>query len=205
MTPAALSVKVTARICDGSKAPAKTWFAIRRVIVVVFPEPAPARMQTGPRTASTAARCCGFSPSKTSTHRAYAPDRNASVPKSGILRAMSQRFVVRALVAWGVNVVILIVIDWLFDSVAIGRWGPLLIGAAVFGLANAIVKPVLAILTFPLIIITLGLSYFALNMLMLALAEWIAPDFTIDGFWTYVGAAIVAWLVNWVLQALLDR
>ena len=66
MTPAALSVKVTARISDGSKAPVSTWFAIRRVIVVVLPEPAPARMQTGPRTASTAARCCGFSPSKTS-------------------------------------------------------------------------------------------------------------------------------------------
>ena len=42
-------------------------------------------------------------------------------------------------------------------------------------------------------------------MLMLALAEWIAPDFTIDGFWTYVGAAIVAWLTNWVLQVLLGR
>ncbi len=118
---------------------------------------------------------------------------------------MGQRFVVGALVAWGVNVVILIVIDWLFESVEIGRWGPLLLGAAVFGLANAIVKPVLAIVTFPLIIVTLGLSYFALNMLMLALAEWIAPDFTIDGLWTYVGAAIVAWLTNWVLQALLDR
>ena len=118
---------------------------------------------------------------------------------------MGQRFLVGALVAWGVNIVILIVIDWLFDSVEIGRWGPLLLGAAVFGLANAIVKPVLAILTFPLIVVTLGLSYFALNMLMLALAEWIAPDFTIDGFWTYVGAAIVAWLTNWVLQILLDR
>jgi putative membrane protein len=118
---------------------------------------------------------------------------------------MGQRFLVGALVAWGVNIVILLVIDWLFASVEIGRWGPLLLGAAVFGIANAIVKPVLAVLTFPLIVVTLGLSYFALNMLMLALAEWIAPDFTIDGFWTYVGAAIVAWLTNWVLQALLDR
>jgi len=118
---------------------------------------------------------------------------------------MGQRFLVGALVAWGVNIVILIVVDWLFDSVEIGRWGPLLLGAAVFGLANAVVKPVLTILTFPLIIVTLGLSYFALNMLMLALAEWVAPEFTIDGFWTYVGAAIVAWLTNWVLQVVLGR
>jgi putative membrane protein len=118
---------------------------------------------------------------------------------------MAQRFVVGALVAWGVNIVVLIVVDWVFDSVDIGRWGPLLLGAAVLGIANAIVKPVLAILTLPLILITLGLFYFVLNIAMLALAEWIAPDFTIDGFWTYVGATIVAWLVNWVLSAVLDK
>jgi len=118
---------------------------------------------------------------------------------------MGQRFLVRVLVGWGVNIVILIVVDWLFDSVSIGRWGPLLLGAAVFGLANAVLKPVLKILTLPLILLTLGLFYFALNIAMLALAEWAAPDFTIDGFWTYVGAAIVAWLTNWVLQVVLDR
>ncbi len=118
---------------------------------------------------------------------------------------MGQRFLVGALIAWGVNVVILVVVDWVFDGVEIRRWGPLLLGAAVFGLANAIVKPVLALLTLPLIVITLGLFYFVLNMLMLALAEWITPDFAINGLWTYVGAAIVAWLTNWVLQMLIDR
>jgi putative membrane protein len=117
---------------------------------------------------------------------------------------MRRGFLVGVLIAWGVNVVILLVIDWLFGGVEIGRWGPVLIGAAVFGLANAFVKPVLAFLTFPLIILTLGLFYFALNIAMLALAELIAPDFSIDGFWTYVGAAIVAWLVNWLLHSLLD-
>jgi putative membrane protein len=117
---------------------------------------------------------------------------------------MRQRFVVAAVVGWGVNIVALIVIDWLFGSVEIGRWGSLLLGAAVLGLANAILKPVLAILTLPLIIITLGLSYFALNVAMLALAEWIAPNFSIDGFWTYVGAVIVAWLVNWALNSVLN-
>ena len=120
-------------------------------------------------------------------------------------QAIGQRFLVGALVAWGVNIVILLVVDWVFDSVEIGRWGSLLLGAAVFGIANAVLKPVLAILTLPLIILTLGLFYFVLNILMLALAEWVAPEFRIDGFWTYVGAAIVAWLANWVLQAVLDR
>ena len=79
------------------------------------------------------------------------------------------------------------------------------IAKAVLGFANAFVKPVLTILTFPIILVTLGLFYFALNVAMLALAEWIAPDFSIDGFWTYVGATIVVWLVNWALYALLER
>jgi putative membrane protein len=110
---------------------------------------------------------------------------------------------ISALLGWGVNIVALLVIDEIFDSVEIGRWGPILLGAAVLGLANAIVKPILTLLTLPLILLTLGLSYFALNVLMLALAEWIAPDFSIDGFWTYVGATIIVWLVNWILNALL--
>jgi putative membrane protein len=112
--------------------------------------------------------------------------------------------VVGILLGWGVNILALLVIDWIFDSVEIERWGSLLLGAAVFGIANAILKPILAILTFPLIFVTLGLSYFALNILMLALAEWIAPDFSIDGFWTYVGATIVASIVNWILYTLLE-
>ena len=117
---------------------------------------------------------------------------------------MDQRLLIRALVGWGVNIVALIVVDWLFDSVDIGRWGSLLLGAAVLGLGNTLLKPVLTILTLPLILITLGLFYFALNILMLALAEWFAPDFVINGFWTYVGATIVVSLVNWLLYTLLD-
>jgi putative membrane protein len=112
---------------------------------------------------------------------------------------------VSALIGWGVNIVALLVVDELFSGVEIGRWGSLLLGAAVLGFANAFVKPVLAILTLPLILLTLGLAYFAINVLMLALAEWIAPEFTIDGFWTYVGATIVVWLVNWVLNVLLGE
>ena len=117
---------------------------------------------------------------------------------------MGRGLAVAALVGWAVNIAALLVIDWLFDGVQIGRWGSVLLGAAVLGLANTILKPVLALLTLPLILLTLGLFYFALNIAMLALAEWIAPDFSIDGFWTYVGATIVVWLVNWVLHLLLD-
>jgi putative membrane protein len=112
---------------------------------------------------------------------------------------------VRLLIRFGVNVLALIVVDWLFDSVHIDRWWPLLLGALVLTLGNAILKPILAILTLPLIILTLGLAYFAINVAMLALAEWIAPRFSIDGFWTYIGATIVVWLVNVVMHWVLDR
>ncbi len=119
---------------------------------------------------------------------------------------MMRRFIVGLLVGWGVNVIALILVDSIFgDDVEIARWGPLLLGAAVLGIANAIVKPILTLLTLPLVLITLGLSYFAINVLMLALAEWIAPDFSIDGFWTYIGATIVVWFVNWILSMILDR
>ena len=107
------------------------------------------------------------------------------------------------LIGWGVNVVALLVVDSIFEGVEIGRWGSVLIGAAVFGIANAIVKPILTLLALPLILLTLGLAYFAINVLMLAIAEWIAPDFSIEGFWTYIGATIVVWLVNWILNSLL--
>ena len=106
------------------------------------------------------------------------------------------------ILAWVANIAALAVADWIFSGVSIDGWGPLLIGAAVLAIANTIVKPILTLLTLPLVIITLGLAYFGINVLMLALAEWIAPDFSIDGFWTYVGATIVVSIVNWALYSL---
>ena len=112
---------------------------------------------------------------------------------------------VALLIRWGINTLALIVVDWMFDGVTIGRWGPLLLGAAILTIGNTIIKPILAILTLPLIIVTFGLAYFGINVLMLALAEWIAPDFSIDGFWTYVGATIVISLVNVVMSWFLEK
>ena len=112
---------------------------------------------------------------------------------------------VALLIRWGINVLALIVVDWIFDGVTIGRWGPLLLAGAILTIGNTIIKPILAILALPLILVTFGLAYFAINVLMLALAEWIAPDFSIDGFWTYVGATIIVWFVNVTVGWLLDR
>ena len=112
-------------------------------------------------------------------------------------------FAARLVIAWAVNLLALLIADALWDSVSIHGVAAFLIGSAVLGIANAIVKPLLAILTLPLIIVTLGFFYLLINIAMLALAEWIAPNFSIDGFWTYVGATIVVWLVNVCMQGLL--
>jgi putative membrane protein len=107
-------------------------------------------------------------------------------------------FAARLAIAWAVNLLALWVANAIWDSVSIHGWAAYLIGSAVLGIANAIVKPLLALLTLPLIIVTLGLFYLLINIAMVALAEWIAPNFSIDGFWTYVGVVVVIWAVNWI-------
>ncbi|HZQ64564.1 MAG TPA: phage holin family protein [Gaiellaceae bacterium] len=113
------------------------------------------------------------------------------------------------LVAWllitiGINVLALIVVNWLFTSVGVSGFWSYALGALALGLGNTFLKPILAVLTLPLIVVSLGVAYFALNVAMVALAEWIAPRFSVDGFWTYVGATIVIWLVNVALRGLAE-
>jgi putative membrane protein len=114
----------------------------------------------------------------------------------GLLSALVLRVAINAGALWIANA--------LWNSVSIHGWEAYLIGALVLGIANAIIKPILALLTLPLIIVTLGFFYLLINIAMLALAEWIAPNFSIDGFWTYVGTIFIIWAVNWVVHQLLD-
>ena len=88
-------------------------------------------------------------------------------------------------------------------GITIERWGSLLLAGAVFGLANIVLKPLLTFIAIPLIILTFGIAYFFVNVAILAFTEWVVPNFSIDGFWTYVGAVIVMWLVNVALGRLL--
>jgi putative membrane protein len=114
-------------------------------------------------------------------------------------------WLVRLTVAWAINAAALWVANALWGSVRIHGWAAYLIGAAVLGIANAVLKPVLALLTLPLIIVTLGFAHLAINIAMVVLAEWIAPNFSIDGFWTYVGVVVVVWAVNWIGREVVDR
>jgi putative membrane protein len=104
----------------------------------------------------------------------------------------------------GINVLALLVVNWIFDSVGIDGFWSYALGALALAVGNSILKPALAVLTLPLIVVTLGIAYFAINVAMLAFAEWVAPRFSIDGFWTYVGATIVIWLVNVAFAGLFD-
>jgi len=88
-----------------------------------------------------------------------------------------------------------------------GGWLGLAGVALVFGVLNSIVRPVLGFLTFPLLIITLGLFTFVLNAVMLlltsALASTFGLDFHVDGFWAAFWGAIVIGIVSFLLSMFL--
>jgi putative membrane protein len=100
------------------------------------------------------------------------------------------------------NLAALWVASELFDDVTYGGdFWVLVLAAAVFTVANWIVKPIVTLLALPLIVLTLGVAYFFVNVLMLLLTDWVVGDFEIEGFWTLVGATIVVWLVNVAISA----
>jgi putative membrane protein len=78
-----------------------------------------------------------------------------------------------------------------------------LAAGAILGFVNAIVRPVLFILTLPLTLVTLGLFIFVLNAACLALAAWLVPGFSISGFWPAIFGALVVSAVSWILNGLL--
>jgi len=109
------------------------------------------------------------------------------------------------IVALATNALALWVANRLFEGVHISGFWAYALGALVLGFANAVIKPILAILTLPLVILTLGFFYLLIAIGMVALTAWIVPNFSVDGFWDYVGVVFVVWLVNWAVGTLFDR
>lgn len=108
------------------------------------------------------------------------------------------------LIGWVSNVAALFVAAWALSGVTYGdSWWTLFIAAAVFTVVNAWVKPIVAILSIPFIVVTLGLFYFLINVLMLYVTDWLVSDFEIDTFWWGVLAAIIVSIVNALLGPLL--
>lgn len=108
-----------------------------------------------------------------------------------------------------VNVAALWFAQWIIRGFDIESAGALLVGAAIFGAVNAFIKPVVAILSCPLTIITLGLFTLLINALMLALTAWVAGwfdlDFEVDGFIAAVLGALVISIVSTIVSAWATR
>jgi putative membrane protein len=112
-------------------------------------------------------------------------------------------WIVNLLLSWVVNALVLAVVAWILGGVSYESGGALIFAAAVFGILNTILKPIAKFVTFPLAILTLGLAWFFVAMLMLAITDGIVGGFDIEGFWTYVGATIIVWALNLVLDVVL--
>jgi putative membrane protein len=112
-----------------------------------------------------------------------------------------------------VNAAALGVAVWLFDGITLtahtteGKIGTLLVVGAIFGVITSVVRPIVNLLSLPLIVLTLGLMLLVTNALMLLLTSKVADSlglgFHVEGFWTAVFGAIVISIASMVVEALL--
>lgn len=113
--------------------------------------------------------------------------------------------ILRLLLVWLINTVALIAVAYLMPSISVSSFGAALVAALVLGLINAVVRPVLVLLTLPVTILTLGLFIFVLNgLLFWAVGTWL-EGFNVGGFWAGVLGAILFSIVSWLLSAIVQR
>lgn len=103
------------------------------------------------------------------------------------------------LIQWIVVAIALWVTAYIVPGVGFSSMTALAVAALVLGLVNALVRPVLTILTLPLTILTLGLFYLIVNGLAFGLAAAITPGFTVAGFGSAIIGALLVSLVSWVV------
>lgn len=109
----------------------------------------------------------------------------------------------RLLAVWLVNALALIAVAYLMPNISVASFWTALVAALVLGLVNAVVRPVLVLLTLPATILTLGLFIFVLNGLLFWMVGSFIEGFHVAGFWAGFFGAIVFSLVSWLLSALL--
>ena len=104
---------------------------------------------------------------------------------------------------WASNVLGIWVTSLIFDGVTYDDkvWVLALAGLVLF-LANAIIRPIVIILTLPAVILTLGILLLFINAFTLWIADKIVPPFEVSGFWTYLGSVIIIWLVNMIVYGI---
>ncbi|KAB2838017.1 MAG: phage holin family protein [Burkholderiales bacterium] len=107
----------------------------------------------------------------------------------------------RLLLRWGLNALALMALPYLFSSIRIEDFWTALLVALVLGLINALVRPILFLLTLPITVLTLGLFIFVLNGLLFWLVANLVPGFSVGGFWPALGGALVYSIISWVLNS----
>ena len=110
----------------------------------------------------------------------------------------------RILLKWLINTLALLITAYVVKGIQVTGVSALFLAAALLGILNALIRPILIILTLPINIITLGLFTFIINGAMLWFVSLIIKGFVIQGFWpAVVGALIislVSWLINWLIH-----
>ena len=107
---------------------------------------------------------------------------------------------IRLGISWLTNAIVLAVVAAVLSGVHVTSVGVLLLAAAVFGVLNTLLKPLLRLLTFPLALVTFGVAWFFVSLLMLVITKSLVHGFVIHGFWTEVKATLIVWIVNLALD-----
>ncbi len=81
----------------------------------------------------------------------------------------------------------------------------LVIAALIFSIVNALVRPIVVLLTLPAIMLTLGFFTLVVNTLMLYLVTFFYPRFQVHSFWSGLLAVIIIWIVNYLLNDVIER
>ncbi|OGH68833.1 MAG: hypothetical protein A3I29_01530 [Candidatus Magasanikbacteria bacterium RIFCSPLOWO2_02_FULL_44_11] len=111
----------------------------------------------------------------------------------------------KLLARWFLTALALLSIPYLIAGITIRDFYTALIAALILGLVNALIKPIIMILTLPFNVITLGLFTLVINALMFWFASSIVKGFTVAGFWPAFWGSILMWVINWFINGLLHR
>lgn len=107
------------------------------------------------------------------------------------------------LIGWAINAASLLLLAWLIPAVQVTGFGTALVVALVLGLLNAVIRPVLIVLTLPVNLLTLGLFTFVINGFLFWLAARILEGFSVSSFGWAILAAIVYSLISWAVSSVL--
>lgn len=105
------------------------------------------------------------------------------------------------LVRWLLNAVVLLLLPYVLEGVRVQGPVAAVVAAAVLGIVNAVIRPVLLFLTLPLNLLTLGLFTFVVNALMLLLVGAVVPGFEVGGFWVALVASVLLSVASALLSA----